>query len=674
MPCEHAYNLIKNRAKKRSCATLTWLPPRFSASHNSIGSESSYATLGILRCLATSPSIVLFQQGQAPQSTARICEQANDSGRLGPWLYVQKGFIFLALHFKEMSTVSSRIKSCANCRRHRLRCDRVRRAPSACTKCWQRGLQCVFEPVAHRKSASESNGSPTAMPQQTYDTDSHRATPPRIVTSEVSSHPFSVNENTTKQRFRLPAILDGALSALEQYAGPSLQAEGISLSPAQINEHFDYFFRYMHPTFPFMNHQISISKISHSSPLLFWTVITVANTYRDRSLYRTLQPFVRKLIAEILYPAGHGLESCQALCLICLWPLEAHDPNDDPYYLYAGLATHLALRQGLHRPEFPQEFKDINKTAARADEAYYERWSTWCACQFVERMLAGKTGVPSGVRQDWPTRLKLESSRDSGEPAIPQTMKNQLVICTIRDRHLNALAYDGHTLSGLAPPNTRISYLRLLNEALDDFEASAMGLDVLSMIHLQATRVTVSGFYLARDLQNDFAEECRRMMLGGLDSASNLLDIIAPLAWEILPVHILRAVLYAGVFAAQLEKLDFRLSTTVKPLAILERATDILRHLAYGSDFPTRAKIILEAELTRSYEGSGGDASSSAHVPTDYSSATADVGVGVKFQSRMGANMYWDLVESEKNKHNWNQKADDIYWELLVSGIYPSSS
>ena len=178
------------------------------------------------------------------------------------------------------------------------------------------------------------------------------------------------------------------------------------------------------------------------------------------------------------------------------------------------------------------------------------------------------------------------------------------------------------------------------------------------------TRVNVAGFCLAEDMLRLRGDSAYNLVLAGLHAAASILDLVAPLEWEALPIHTLRSVLYAGVFAAHLKKMRMHLSATIDPTRLLERAVDILRHLAYGNDFPTRAKIVLETELKRR---------DSAVQPNGqwHSSFGDEHGrEGITFSSRMEANMYWDLVESEKGEHNWNQNADDIYRELLTSGTY----
>lgn len=93
------------------------------------------------------------------------------------------------------------------------------------------------------------------------------------------------------------------------------------------------------------------------------------------------------------------------------------------------------------------------------------------------------------------------------------------------------------------------------------------------------------------------------------------------------------------------------LNTQGKELASVEdRSVDILRSISFGPDFHTLAKMVLEAMRTGS-EGSD-DREGSANSVT-YS-------IAVNFDARMVANIYWDAVEHEKERHKWAQNCKDI--------------
>lgn len=572
-----------------------------------------------------------------------------------------------------MNLVPPRTKACDHCRQNRVRCDRVQRAPQPCTRCQRRNLDCTYRPsTSARRSpdvATKQKKKRRLAIQNSGDGREERSEedalqspllrrPGDVETEDAVVGPWTPSQTPTADETSSTQL------GQYQYQGPSQQIGDVVVSASQINERFSYFFNHMHPNFPFLPQPLDIDKTLQASPLLFWTIMTIASHFHDQALYRNLQPLVRSLIADILYPSKHGVETCQALCLVCLWPFQASDPNDDPYYLYAGLASHFAMRLGLHRPEFPDEYKNIDESELQRHGSAFIRWSTWCACQFVEHQLASKTGVPCGIRYDWASKLKLESAGRL-QSALSPIIKHHILLCELRDRYVEAMTYDGLTLSGLTPPAERVRHLKLFRAALNTFGASHTPMDTLRSIFLHSTRVMAAGLFLAEDLQT-FADDNLLELQAGVISAEQVLNLTAPLAWETLPVHVLRAVLHAGVFAAQLRRLrtgppsgpgagSGRLISDDQLLAIIRRATDILRHLAFGNDFPTRGKIVLETQLQQPL----------VDTPTSTNRRP-----GVVFQTRMGAGMYWDLVENEKDRHNWNQDAKAIFSELLESGVY----
>jgi hypothetical protein len=112
----------------------------------------------------------------------------------------------------------------------------------------------------------------------------------------------------------------------------------------------------------------------------------------------------------------------------------------------------------------------------------------------------------------------------------------------------------------------------------------------------------------------------------GITSATAVLNMAAPSAWETLPVHIYCAVLYWGILAAHFLHIErgtnqeyhgdlfagqnvyhFKwgihdtISSTIlhsqgkELLNIVDRAVGQLRSASSGRDFPTRGKMVLEA-------------------------------------------------------------------------------
>jgi hypothetical protein len=259
---------------------------------------------------------------------------------------------------------------------------------------------------------------------------------------------------------------------------------------------------------------------------------------------------------------------------------------------------------------------------------------------------------------------------------------------SLRERFLNAIAWDGPSSTGLTEPIHRLNLLSLFSNELQRFSVENEPVERLTLVLLHASHVAVGGFCLAADLIVLKAHAARRLLLHrGVDSASALLDLVTPLAWETLPTHILCAVLHAGVFAAQLRRIQREMllqdlnrvgqvpsgvsgsnGSALNPVdsyqleQIINRSIGVLRSLAYGKDFPTRGKIALRRQspfmpgqdaYSDQRNSVDGRKSLSTITPTDQKSIGTG-NAGVWFESRMTANFYWDAVEDEKGRHNWN--------------------
>lgn len=227
--------------------------------------------------------------------------------------------------------------------------------------------------------------------------------------------------------------------------------------------------------------------------------------------------------------------------------------------------------------------------------------------------------------------------------------------------------------------------LSIFSDELRKFEAPDTPLQCLPMAFLHSTQVAIAGFCLSADMIECGPHQGIQLVLlhRRVDSASLVLDLVALLNWETLPVHILISVLYSGIFAAQLLRLQremkrFPVDCTKQRVAdpdtssrsahnthslqlvaveeelngILNRTVEIFTSLAYGRDVPTRARIILEV-LRRNFPSTidyshRKDKEAETRICSESSSTTvpeyleADAKKpGVIFESRMAANVYW---------------------------------
>ncbi|GAB5588195.1 Regulatory protein leu3 [Umbelopsis nana] len=175
----------------------------------------------------------------------------------------------------------------------------------------------------------------------------------------------------------------------------SKQIANINLTADQVTDIFQLYFEKLHIYLPFRMSR-SIETIYEVCPLLFWVIVAVAS--RDQVMVKNLIPHVKQMVSEITLKPARNVEIVQALLILCMWPFPYHSQLEDPSFIYSGMAMHIGLQIGLHRPEFTFEFsskEDVLRSSAHI------RRTTWIACFVVNQMQATGHGVPATLPQDY---------------------------------------------------------------------------------------------------------------------------------------------------------------------------------------------------------------------------------------------------------------------------------
>lgn len=144
------------------------------------------------------------------------------------------------------------------------------------------------------------------------------------------------------------------------------------------------YYTHYHVHFPLLPELPVFLKSYASFDVLFWTVIAIGCTRSSKhsDLYLRLKNPVERLLTDINHPASHSFPQIQALLLICCWPFPFGPIDTDPSWTYCGLATHYALRLGLHRPAHATDFKyDV----VYDQETMIIRQRTWIACFIINQ-------------------------------------------------------------------------------------------------------------------------------------------------------------------------------------------------------------------------------------------------------------------------------------------------
>ncbi len=149
-----------------------------------------------------------------------------------------------------------------------------------------------------------------------------------------------------------------AIVAADSSPDDQLRLGDVAVPVDEVHAAFAKFFSDLHPHFPFLSPTLTPEDCRDDSPALLWTIITVCMKVMNRGLFERLQPLLRTLISQMVNTQNQGIPECQALCLLCLWPLDGVlGRGGDNIHLYARLAYAIATERGLHRPDFPHEYR-----------------------------------------------------------------------------------------------------------------------------------------------------------------------------------------------------------------------------------------------------------------------------------------------------------------------------
>lgn len=154
----------------------------------------------------------------------------------------------------------------------------------------------------------------------------------------------------------------------------------VTITEGQVNELFSTFFAKYHPYMPLLSPETTPSAYFSLSPLLYWTIISVASrrySSRPTLLIELKQP-LNDLVFDTIRAIPQTYHAVKALVLLCAWPLPTNSTSLDPSMMICGTMIQLAMQFGLHRPAHAQDFART-KIDLR-EEDVKDRMNTWVAC------------------------------------------------------------------------------------------------------------------------------------------------------------------------------------------------------------------------------------------------------------------------------------------------------
>ncbi|KAI9735746.1 MAG: hypothetical protein M1818_006354 [Claussenomyces sp. TS43310] len=305
------------------------------------------------------------------------------------------------------------------------------------------------------------------------------------------------------------------------------QLEDVGLSQESVLQLYHEFFTHYHPFLPFLNPNQSPEQYFHQSPLLFWTIISVAarRTKTVENLVTSLSGPLSRLLWTTVGGVPGSHHSVKALCLLCTWPLPTSTTATDPTHILGGVMMKIATGIGLHRPNHAQDFSRVS-VVFNQDELH-DRVTTWAVCNIVAQNLGTGYGQPASSLYDWTLAVR---PGDAGPFSLSPELDARLQIEKLCDKVSKEMYSNASDSIGLAGDELRTMLTRLFKRDHNDLQALVTKGDVSPLIELY---VKAAGLHLrlAAFFGSSTNPGYREDLIGLWRATSAFLDLIFELEY-----------------------------------------------------------------------------------------------------------------------------------------------
>jgi hypothetical protein len=275
------------------------------------------------------------------------------------------------------------------------------------------------------------------------------------------------------------------------------ELENVSLTEDTANQLFNEFFGQYHLYLPFLNPAQLPEQYNAQSPLLFWSIISIAarRWTLDPGLLTTLTGPLSRLLWTTIGEVPNNHYIVKALCLLCTWPLPTSTTSTDPTHILSGVMMKTAMGIGLHRPNHTQDFSrvsiDLNK------EQLHDRVTTWAVCNIVAQSIGTGYGQPASTLYDWTLAVR---PGDEGPFTLSAELEARLQIERFCDKVSKEMYSNASDPRGVAGDELRALLTRVYRREYGELQVSIMSRSNLSPIvnlHLKAAglHLRLSAFF-----------------------------------------------------------------------------------------------------------------------------------------------------------------------------------
>ncbi|KAH3682834.1 hypothetical protein WICPIJ_006173 [Wickerhamomyces pijperi] len=279
------------------------------------------------------------------------------------------------------------------------------------------------------------------------------------------------------------------------------QFGGVELSSEQIQELFMEFVNRYHRFLPIIDVKKGPERIYRYSPILFWTIISIALRQISSTTLMQLAPLLKTAFAEIsISPITRYLPdesdepilnvssvfSVQAFLLYTFWPPLTSSLSADSSWNTVGIAIFQAIRLGLNGPGMN------NYNHHESSKILSEHVRTWISCNIVSQTIATAFGFPAFNSFD---SAVIGSTRTNND--IPLSLKHMVQISHFEDQIAKVLNSNTSDPNGLVDPAERLPLLKVLYKQFVELEIKleSEGMDDVRKFQLLSTKVHLLTYY-----------------------------------------------------------------------------------------------------------------------------------------------------------------------------------
>ncbi|KAN0069636.1 hypothetical protein V8E54_011942 [Elaphomyces granulatus] len=460
-------------------------------------------------------------------------------------------------------------RACNECRQQKLRCDVVQDPFTTCSRCRRLGLECKiesnFKRIGKRSRNAEmereiielrkqiANANASLKPQTASGNQDASSISTPMAPSGVADQ-FMGPHEAVASLLDLRSGFDG-LNYIRNGSPQFKRIEDVMVVSDRVTELFGLFFTFYHPFLPFLDRDIPSDQYHSTSPLLFWTIISIG-ARRDIDLLNSLGGPVTRLVWSTLADVPQSYHVVKALCLLCTWPFPTSSTSTDPTFMLCGMMMQVAMQFGLHRPSHAQDFTKFRVELIESE--LRDRVRTWAICNTVAQRVATGYGQPPSTIYDWTL-----SGSESGDPnfKLPLDIKARLDIEKLCDRVTKAFYNNRRDPVGLNGEPERSTLTSLLSIDFDDLEDHFNPEnDAITDLYLRAARFHL---HLSAFFDDPSAKDYRERLLSLYRITRDFLEAALALETDVgsvlsyMPCYIYQMVLAGGFTLLKLCKSFF---------------------------------------------------------------------------------------------------------------------